>query len=157
MYNTDEEESTNLVIRSSNSPIKSNITLISTSSESTGGEFIVDAQTSNSPLVVHFPVAPVDSVLQFAGKTSNSPAFAHLPSTFEGNFHVKSSIFSPKVDVIPDVEDPKGSGRERKVEFSKAGKEILGSVRWSGEDDDGAERKGFAELFTSVLGARLVL
>jgi len=151
MLNT-EEGQTNLVVKTSNAPLTSNLTLLS---ESTGGKFIVDTHTSNSPLEVLFNDAPVDSVLHFSGKTSNSPAFAKLHPTYEGSFHVQSSIFRPRVDVTPDVKDPKGKKRERKVQFSSVGKEVAGTVRWAGDDE--SREEGSVELQTSIMGAHLVL
>jgi len=151
MFNT-EEGQTNLVIKTSNAPLTSNLTLLS---ESTGGRFIVSTETSNSPLEVRFAEAPVDSVLHFSGQTSNSPAYAELHSTYEGSFHLRSSIFRPRVDVLPNVQDPKGQQRERKVEFSNVGKDVAGTVRWAGDDD--SEGKGSVELKTSVMAAHLVL
>lgn len=148
MYNTQ----TSLVVVTSNAPLTSNLTLVS---EKTGAVFFVDTRTSNAPLNVEFADAPVDSVLHFSGKTSNSPAYTKLHPTYEGSFHVKSSIFRPRVDVTPNVEDPKGKRRERKVTFSSVGNEVDGTVRWDG--DDSSEEKGSVELTTSIMGARLVL
>jgi hypothetical protein len=148
MFNT-EQGQTNLVVKTSNAPLTSNLTLLS---ESTGGKFLVSTETSNSPLEVRFAEAPVDSVLHFAGGTSNSPAYAQLDPTYEGRFHLQSSIFKPRVDVLPNVQDPKGEHRERKVEFSRVGKEVAGTVRWAGD-----EGKGTVELKTSIMGAHLVL
>lgn len=157
MYNADKTASTNLVIRSSNGLLASEVTLISTASEAKGGKFYVDARTSNKELDVRFPDAPVDSVLQFTGRTSNGPAYAQLHSpTFEGDFHIRSSNSRSTVDVSPDVEDPKNEGRERKVSMNKVGKtNVVGSVHWSG--GDGNKRNGFAELTTSNRDVRLVL
>jgi len=147
MFNT-EEGQTNLVVKTSNAPLVSNLTLLS---ESTGGKFIVSTDTSNSPLEVRFAEAPVDSVLHFSGRTSNSPAYAELHPTYEGSFHLQSSIFRPRIDVLPDVQDPKGEQRERKIEFSNVGKDVSGTVRWD------SEGRGSVELKTSIMGAHLVL
>jgi hypothetical protein len=151
MFNT-EEGQTNLIVKTSNAPLESNLTLLS---ESTGGKFIVSTETSNSPLEVRFAEAPVDSVLHFSGRTSNSPAYVELHPTYEGSFHLQSSIFRPQVDVTPGVQDPKGEQRERKVRFSNVGKDIAGTVRWVGDDD--SEGRGSVELKTSVMRAHLVL
>jgi hypothetical protein len=159
MNDADEETSTKLFIKTSNAPLISNITLVSTGSEGTGGEFVVEAHTSNAPLEVRFSDAPVDSVLQLSAKSSNAPVSVGLHPTYEGTFSLKSSIFRPRVDVDEGVEDPKGEGRDRKIDFNAVGKDVKGSVRWVEEDgdDDGFEKRGCVELVTSIFSAHLRL
>jgi len=153
MKNAKKENPTKLLIQTSNAPLKSNLALISTSSGETGGQFNVETITSNSPLDVKFPYAAIDSVLYLSAKTSNSPAFVELNPVYEGTFRLATSIFRPRVDVIENLEDPKGKGRKREVYFNTVGKELEGSVYWGGD----TEKKGHVEVVTSVLAAHLRL
>jgi hypothetical protein len=153
MNNAEKENPTKLFVQTSNAPLKSNLALISTSSRGTGGQFIVETLTSNSPLVVKFPYAAIDSVLHLSAKTSNSPAFVELNPAYEGTFSLTTSIFRPRVDVNENVEDPTGEGRQREVDFNTVGKELKGSVHWG----DDTENQGHVELVTSILPAHLRL
>lgn len=159
MYNADEDVSTHLIIQSFHSPIQLNITLISTSPNSTGGQFIVDAHTSTSPLDVRFTDAPADSVLQFTGTTSVAAAYTELHHTFEGNYNVGSSLLGQQVVSTPRdlVIDPKGQERSRSEIGYGSGKDVSGLICWTDGFDRCVDRKGFVKLFTSMLGAHLVL
>ena len=145
-----------LLIKTSNSPVYGNVSLLATTKEGTGGIFLVDAFTSNSPLHIDFADAPVDSTLRFSGSTSNSPAIAIMHPTFQGDFLVKSSLLGPKLDITQDVEDPKGEGRTRTVDASKVGKQIVGKVFW-GSEEESKDAFGYAELSSSLLRATLRL
>lgn len=145
-----------LFIKTSNSPVYGNISLLATTKDLTGGKFSVDAFTSNSPLHIGFADAPVDSTLRFIGLTSNSPAIAIMHPTFQGDFLVKSSIFGPKVDITQDLEDPKGEDRTRTVDASKVGSQIVGKVFW-GSEEESKDAFGHAELGSTLLRATLKL
>ena len=125
-----------LFIRTSNSLIHSNISLVAATKDHSGGKFLVDTFTSNSPLHIRFVDAPVDSILRFAGFTSNSPAVALLHPTYQGDLVVKSTLLGPKVDVNEEVKDPEGEGRTRTVDLAHVGKEIVGKVYWGSENKD---------------------
>jgi len=150
-----DDDISKLFIKTSNSPVHGNISLLATSKDLSGGKFSVEAFTSNSPLRVGFADAPVDSTLHFVGLTSNSPAVAVMHPTFQGDFLVKSTLFGPKIDITEDVEDPKGEGRSRTVDASKVGKQIVGKVYWGSEEDKDAF--GHAELGSTLLSATLKL
>ena len=124
-----------LFIKTSNSPLHGNISLIAATKDHSGGKFLVDTFTNNSPLHIGFTDAPVGSTLDFTGFTTNSPALAFLHPTYQGDLLVKSTLFGPKIEVRHDLEDPKGEGRTRTVDVSNVGKEIVGKVYWGSEEE----------------------
>ena len=143
-------------IKTANAPLYSNISLVSTAQDHSGGKFLVGAFSSNGPLHVTFADAPVDSNLHFKAFTTNSPAIAFMHPTFQGDFVVKSTLFGPKLDVNPDVVDPSGEGRPRTVDSAKVEKEIVGKVYW-GTEEESKDAFGHAELGSSLLRALLKL
>jgi len=145
-----------LFIKTSNSPVYGNISLLATTKDHTGGKFAVDAFTSNSPLHIGFADAPVDSNLRFIGLTSNSPTIAIMHPTFQGDFLVKSTLFGPKVDITEGLKDPKGEDRTRTVDASKVGKQIVGKVFW-GSEEESKDVFGHAELSSTLFTATLKL
>ena len=145
-----------LLIKTSNSPVYGNISLVAATEDHSGGKFSVDAFTSNSPLHVGFADAPVDSILRFIGLTSKAPALAALHPTYQGNLLVKSTLFGPKVDITEGLKDPKGEGRTRTVDVSKVGKEIVGKVYW-GSEEESKDEFGNVELGSTLLRATLKL
>ena len=145
-----------LFIKTSNSPIYGNVSLLSATKDLSGGKFSVDAFTSNSPLHIEFADAPVDSILRFIGLTSNSPALAVLHPTYQGDFLVKSTLFGPKLDITEGLEDPKGEGRTRTVDASKVGGQIVGKVYW-GSEEESKKAFGHVELGSTLLRATLKL
>jgi hypothetical protein len=159
-----------LLIKTSNSPLYSNISLVAVPESLTdgsvldgssrwgldGGKFAVDTFTSSSPLHVNFAHAPVDSILRFIGFTTNAPAVTFLHPTFQGDFLVKSTLFGPKIDINQDVQDPKGEGRTRTVGVSKVGKQIVGKVYW-GSEEESKDAFGHVKFGSTLLPATLKL
>jgi len=154
MKNANKGVPTRLSVGTANAPLFANVSLLS--DEEIGGDFAVDASTTNSPLNVRLPVAPVDHVLHLSARSSHSPARVALPPTYEGTFHLSTSILHPRVNVAQNVEDPKGEGRTRAVTFTKIGHEVDGSVDWDGNDND-KKKEGSVEVMTSILTAALSL
>lgn len=115
----------------------------------------MSTSTSNSPLDVTFPAAPVDSKLHYDGRTSNSPARVSLNPAYEGTFDVKTSIFSASIKVDNTVQDPKGEDRKRQVvSRSIRGRQVTGYVRWYDED---VGNLGSVKLRSSNMPAELSL
>lgn len=114
-----------------------NVTLVSTAEGHTGGNFKVSTHTSNSPLNTTFLDAPVDSVLDFEGHASNSPAYARTHPTFEGEFHLRTSAWFPvTVQADEGVEDPAGKDRKRIFELRKVNRGTAeGNVKWLPEEE----------------------
>lgn len=136
------------------SRISSDITLSSRAQDRTGGQFRVNAHTSNAPLELIFVDAPVDSMLTTSAQTENAPARVVLHKTYEGAFDlVSSTFFRPEVQ-WDDVEDPKGTGRSRTVaiEPGVSSTAVRGSVTW--EERPGA---GNVSVRTSNSPLRLLL
>ncbi|KAG8692154.1 hypothetical protein FRC08_009980 [Ceratobasidium sp. 394] len=123
-----------------------------------GGHFSVRTSTTNGQLNVKFPTTPVDSLLDFDGRTSNSPADVSLHAAYEGSFLIKTSSASAEVD-NEHARDPSGKGRYRTITTTKSSKsEIKGKIFWGYEKDheEGAET-GRAVIQTTNGWARLRL
>jgi len=113
--------------------------------------------TSNGPLAVDFPAAPVDSKLTLHAKTSNSPVSVSLNPAYEGTFNLQtSSWFKAEANVDKGVVDPSGKDRKRNVVIENTGRGSLsGRVNWDG--DKGHEVEGTAYVSTSNFYVRLNL
>jgi len=128
LQNNDVNRATHLTIKTSNAWIHSDVSLLS--SNTTGGCYDINTETSNGVLEVQFPISPVDSTLRLEARTANAPATVVLHSAYEGAFSIHSSIFSPTLEEHP-VEDPSGQRRRRIVERSRVGSGYLeGRVRY---------------------------
>lgn len=133
-------------------PIKSNISLISTAPDSTGGAFNVTAGTTNGPLTVAFQDAPANSTLNASLQTCNAPARVAMHSTFEGHYELHGFVFlRPSVRVMP-AQDPTGRGRRRDTATTSTGMGMVrGYVRWQptsgGGNDQG--REGYVRVCTT--------
>ena len=137
--------------------IHSSISLISLTEDGTGGSFNVDAHTSNGPIDISFPTAPVDSILNFDAHSSNSPVHAFLHKTYEGTYDLKTSFFAKAaLDYDNGVEDPAGKGRHRVVETYSVGKGTAsGKVTW--RDAQATLETGSVKLSSSNAGVSLRL
>ncbi len=144
------------------SHLDSNLSLSTNSSSGAGGDFRVYTHTSNAPLDVSISVSPPDSHLVFEGSTKNAPARVALPAAFEGGFLLQTTHFHPTLHVSPDVKDPAGRGRLRKVdERVIAGRAVIGNVSWVPPGDrpwvDADARAGWASIVTHNAPVMLVL
>ncbi|KAF4598791.1 hypothetical protein EYR38_007199 [Pleurotus pulmonarius] len=129
------ERPTKALVKTSNGQIRSSISLLKDTEGSSGGVYDVEAFTSNAPLDINFPTAPVDSTLSLDAKTSNGGAEVSLHPTYEGRFELVSSLFAPSVEKSA-VSDPSGRGRERTIQYTSLNKGILsGNVQWTGSDE----------------------
>lgn len=97
-----------------------------------GGSFNVEANTSNARLTLDFPVAPIDSVLNIQGGTSNAKALVKLHPTWEGTFGLRTTNRMTHVD-NPVRYDPTGQGRERQVAWFGEYERSDGLATWSGK------------------------
>lgn len=116
--------------------------------KSKGGAFDAEVISSNAPINVDFVTSPLDSVLKLHARTSNSPAKVNLHGAYEGEFSLKSSIFTPNVERDGAVEDPSGKGRTRHFEVFNMGKIVRGEVFW-GEKKTRKQDTGSVEVVTS--------
>jgi len=159
--NDDTHRASNLVVKSTNGHVVSRVSLLTTHDQRPqpkGGHFSVRTTTTNGQLNVGFPTTPVDSLLDFEGRTSNSPADVSLHAAYEGSFSIKTSSASAEVD-NEHARDPSGKGRYRTVTSVKNNKsEIRGKIFWGYEKDheEGAET-GRAVIQTTNGWARLRL
>ncbi|KAI9432953.1 hypothetical protein H4582DRAFT_2082786 [Lactarius indigo] len=137
-FNQNNSAPTNVRIRTSNSILSADLSLISTFENSTSGAFTVATHTSNSPLDVNFSDHAPDGLLQFDAHTSNSPVKVRLHPSFEGTFKLRTSIFAATVSPDLEVVDPAGRDRKRSVNVSTIGRYsrvIHGDVAWKPEDE----------------------
>ncbi|KAH9036846.1 hypothetical protein EDB85DRAFT_1938979 [Lactarius pseudohatsudake] len=114
-------------IRTSNSVLSADLSLISTFENSTSGAFTVVTRTSNSPLEINFSDHAPDGLLKLDAHTSNSPVEVRLHPSFEGTFKLQTSLFSATVSPDLEVVDPAA----RSVRYSRI---IHGDVAWKPED-----------------------
>jgi len=84
-----------------------------------------------------------------------------LHPAFEGGFLLQTTQFRPTLHVTPDVEDPTGHGRQRKVnDRVVAGRAVIGNVSWvtpGKHPQPGAERAGWASVSSRNAPVTLVL
>ncbi|KAG9105387.1 hypothetical protein FRC07_009324 [Ceratobasidium sp. 392] len=159
--NDDTHRASNLFVQSTNGRLESRVSLLTTHDQRPqpkGGHFTVQTRTTNGQLNVQFPTSPIDSLLDFDGHTTNSPADISLHASYEGSFRIKTSNGGPEVD-NEHARDPTGKGRYRTVNVSKSSKnEVQGKIFWGHEKDhnEGTET-GRAVIQTSNGWARLRL
>jgi hypothetical protein len=104
--------------------------------EGSGGNFHVFANAIHAPLVISFPVSPVNSLLRLDAEVIHGPGVSvKLPAAYEGTFWLESD---KETNVIfRELEDPAEMGRRRNVKVLSRGSDVLfGVVFWGAFDDD---------------------
>jgi len=140
-----DASSPKLVLATTNAAVTSRISLIS--EESLGGSFEVATSTSNGRLTIDFPASPPDSILRFAGKTSNAEVAVSLNPAYEGSFVLKTSNAKPQINSDENVTDPSGRNRTRSLNIKHQRKGVaLGDVFW---DDAIVSKAGSVVIRTS--------
>lgn len=137
--------------------MRANVSLIADTDDEAGGAFRVDAKTSNSPVELRVPTAPVDSQLNLRVHTANGPARVALHNTFEGRFRLQTGVWwATSVERADEHEaDPAGKGRRRRVEFSSIRRGVTeGTARWVPAEE---RELGVVEVTTSNSPIALVL
>lgn len=121
--------------------ISSNITLVSTSDDCTGGLFHVTATSSNGSVDLKYVDAPIGSALRSITRAQNSPVKVTAHKTYEGKFSLRNSPWSPiHIEHDKTVEDPTGRGRERLVALREVHWGYTeGTVRWVPGDPDNSQ------------------
>jgi hypothetical protein len=139
---------TDLRLQSTNGPIKTPISLVSTAKGGAGGVFTVNAATTNGRLDLSFPKQPLDSKLQLQGHSTNSGALVSLNPAYEGAFLLTTSNAVPTTSQT-ERKDPAGKGRKRVVRFGRVGRipVLEGTVSWG--DDDHPETHGSVVVSTT--------
>jgi hypothetical protein len=135
--------------------IESEVTLVADTDSKWGGEFDVVAETSNAPLRLIFADSPVDHVLRLRAHTSIGPADVSLHRAFEGSFSARTSYSQARL-LKTEVEDPKGRGRQRKVNsvmWDKYHRDVSGKVSWGEREAE----LGSVEVETSLAPVSLSL
>ncbi|KAH9962154.1 hypothetical protein BC827DRAFT_230343 [Russula dissimulans] len=154
-FNEGSGRPTKVRIRTSNK-----LALISSHEDHTGGSFLVHAQTSNSPLRLHFTDQAPDSQLRLEAHTINSPARVQLHPSFEGLFKVQTSMWLPAVVTADEnAADPAGRGRTRRVDVKNVGRGariVHGDAAWIPQDGEVAPA-GRVEISTTHSPVHLFL
>lgn len=106
------------------------------------------AHTRNGSIKIVYDDSPVDSVLKFDAHTTNSPVHAMLHPAYEGTFCLRTTLCGVVLDPLPDVEDPSGLGRKRRLSTHSVNKQVkCGGVKWSPSKSDG--RAGSVDIRTT--------
>lgn len=141
MKNVDPSKATIAELETNNGLIKAPINLISESNDpDLPALFTVKAKTSNSPLTLSFPEAPISpfSILNLVGSTTNSAIKTTLHPTFEGHIRLESSVFGPTLEQTY-VEDPSGQDRVRVVSAERVGgRKLSANVQWGENSPPGS-------------------
>lgn len=137
----------------SRSPIESEITLASSAKHSTGGSFHIDATTSNGPLALDFPSAPLDSTLKLAARTTTLGATVRLPAAYEGRFYATSTLLGAKVTVT-EQQDPAGRRRKRAVvgHTDQPKNSVQGAAYW----DEANKERGSVDVRSTISPVELI-
>ncbi|KAF9479398.1 hypothetical protein BDN70DRAFT_878881 [Pholiota conissans] len=94
------------------------------------GNFTVDTTTTNSPLRVVFVDAPLDSGLEYSGRSANGKVDVTLHPTYEGNFDMSTSrYFRADLKFLP-APDPSGQGRKRASFYQGDRHRNFGNTKW---------------------------
>ncbi|KAF8141155.1 hypothetical protein EV363DRAFT_1443160 [Boletus edulis] len=135
----------NLVIRSINGQINAEISLISDAP--TGGEFAVNAQSSNGEIKLQFVDSPVGSDLRCQAEATVGGVEIELDSAFEGTYTLEN-VMRPKLVTQHDVEDPAGRGRRRVVSVEELPGRVVGEIKWVENDGSSSGIEGYVALKT---------
>ena len=111
--------------------LAANLSLVKSAASGSNSHFKITTATTNGQLRVNYLTSPPDSVLEAVASTTNSPAWVHLDSAYEGSFIASTTHFSPIVERRTDVEDPAGRGRNRHIEINTLIRGFVkGSASW---------------------------
>lgn len=111
--------------------LTSSVSLLSTAQGNSGGVFKVSAKSSNGPVSVSFPQAPLDSVQHIEAQSANGNVALQLHKTFEGEFGLQTSNAVPSVERVTRVQDPAGFGRQREIGYEQDRRgTVTGKATW---------------------------
>ncbi|KAJ7647891.1 hypothetical protein FB45DRAFT_894691 [Roridomyces roridus] len=141
-------------LQTTNDPIDVGIVL--TTQSGSGGDLSVTASTTSGHLTASIQSLPIDAALAFTGTTTNSGAMLKLPSTFDGDFDVRTTNAAATVHrVNPHERDPASKDRVRTIQSSPNSRKTraTGSVFWGPKNT----RRGKAVLRTTNGAADIYL
>jgi hypothetical protein len=156
LTHTGDGERTSADIATTNGRLNADLVLAAGTESGWGGAFGVAARTTNSPLAVDVKDSPADSALTLDAHTSNGRAAATLHRAFEGTFHAHTTTGHVKLNT-PEVADPRGEGRERRVDelsWDKHRTSVSGHVHWGDEEH---KERGAVVLATTNAPAELTI
>ncbi|KAG6381994.1 hypothetical protein JVT61DRAFT_625 [Boletus reticuloceps] len=136
------------------SQINAEISLISDAS--TGGEFAVDAQSSNGEIKLQFVDSPVGSDLRCQAEATVGGVEIELDSAFEGTYSLEN-VMRPKLVSQHDVEDPAGRGRRRVVSVEELPGRVVGEIKWVENDGSSSGSEGHVALKTVFSPIKLIV
>ena len=102
----------------------------SAASNSKGGKFRIEAQTTNNPLMLNNEQLPIDATLTVDARNTNSPVRVHLAPAYEGTFSLATTNQGAYVQQVSDI-DPAHRSRKRTVFVNSVGKKTTGYAAWS--------------------------
>lgn len=151
LSNDGEQGVTDVVIKTTHAPIKATLSLVSTTTTSSGGKFQILATTALAPLTLSVLSSDRLSTLLLTAHTSLAPASVSLPDTYEGQFTIATRLAKPEV-FLDNVYD------DRKVEYTPVERgQVKGSVWWEGEHGEEGRERGFVDVKTSLAPVALRL
>ncbi|KAG9012954.1 hypothetical protein FRB90_006390 [Tulasnella sp. 427] len=164
-YGESEEgaaEPTKLSIIADRSYIRTNVSLLTYSSDTTPW-YTVKTVASSDFARLNFTSQPLGSALGIETFSKDHPTNLYLHPAFEGRYEVNSVFQNPIVVIPEDTKDPYGEGRKRVVKEDKTWTPWVkkGSIEWVKESDKDEEGKnnplGHIKMTTLKAPAELVL
>lgn len=120
---------TQLLMATSDSPLNATLTM-SGPPNVPGGNFTIDAVSTNGMLNLDFLTQPLASRLELYASASNAGLEISLPPQYSGQFGLYSTVTQPTM-YISNVDDPAEVGRHRFAEMSKYTRNTIeGDVIW---------------------------
>lgn len=96
--------------------------------------------------------APSSFGLDFTAQTVVAPAQVKLSPSYQGSFNLTSTNMQPAiVQVLQDVEDPRGEDRNRSVITQQIGGTCLGKVWWGNQKIDAILSHALVETSLSTV------
>ncbi|ESK86828.1 hypothetical protein Moror_15100 [Moniliophthora roreri MCA 2997] len=139
------DEWTELELKTSNAAIQSNISLVTTSSD-TGGQFRVKSTTAAGSTHIDVPSAPSEHTLDMAVHGSLGAIYVALHETYEGAFSVSTSGLTKATIVEPEEKRKNG----RKVEYSEVSRGNVRGVIWVADGDEKGKERGNVDVSNSL-------
>lgn len=121
-----------------------------------GGEFEVDAKSTNGDIGLKFIQTPVDSVLGCRAETTVGGVEVGLDSAFEGTYSLQSML-GKKLVSQHDVEDPAGKGRQRVISRNEPVGRVEGELKWVESDGSSSENEGYVILKALLASVKLIV
>ncbi|KAK1221581.1 hypothetical protein PQX77_015594 [Marasmius sp. AFHP31] len=141
---------THLDIQTAVPAIKANVSMY-TAPSTQGGKFNITSGFKSGSANLNTLIGPPKSTVDLGVAGGVGPLDVAMHKSFEGKFYAVSSPVSYTTVVAPKEEEKEEDGKERKIDFERAGKVATGSVWWdAGDGDDGGKERGSVRLASSL-------